>query len=52
MKQDLITLSEQFPGIMVQVSLEDLLTAGRTLSEEIIERIDQKADYAFQNKPQ
>ena len=37
---------------MVQVSLEDLLTAGRTLSEEIIERIDQKADYAFQNKPQ
>ena len=39
MKQDLITLSEQFPGLTVTVSLEDLLTAGRKLGEELIDGI-------------
>lgn len=52
MKQDLITLSEQFPGLTVQVSLEDLITAGRTLNAEIIERIEQKADDAHQSRLQ
>ena len=52
MKQDLITLSEQFPGLTVQVSLEDLITAGRTLNAEIIERIKQKADDAHQSSLQ
>lgn len=52
MKQDLITLSEQFPGLTVQVSLEDLITAGRTLNAEIIERIEQKADDAHQSSLQ
>lgn len=47
MKHDLIALSEQFPGIMVQVSLEDLLTAGRTLSAEILDHIDTKADNVY-----
>ena len=39
MKQDLISLSEQFPGLTVTVSLEDLLTAGRKLGEELIDGI-------------
>ncbi len=39
---DLITLSEQFPGLTVSVSLEDLLTAGRKLNAEILEEL--KAD--------
>ena len=41
---DLITLSEQFPGLAVSVSLEDLLTAGRKLNAEILEVIAQKSD--------
>ena len=49
MKHDLIALSEQFPGIMVQVSLEDLLTAGKTLSAEILDHIDTKADNVSAN---
>lgn len=44
MKQDLITLSEQFPGLTVTVSLDDLLTAGRKLSEEIVEGITRERD--------
>lgn len=32
---------------MVQVSLEDLLTAGRTLSAEILDHIDTKADNVY-----
>ena len=51
MKHDLIALSEQFPGIMVQVSLEDLLTAGRTLSAEILDHIDTKADNVYSSNP-
>lgn len=51
MKHDLIALSEQFPGIMVQVSLEDLLTAGRTLSAEILDHIDTKADNVYAVNP-
>ena len=38
---DLISLSEQFPGLTVSVKLEDLLTAGRTLSAELIDSIAQ-----------
>ena len=41
MKQDLITLSEQFPGLMVTVSLDDLLTTGRKISEEILDSVSQ-----------
>ena len=44
MKQDLITLSEQFPGLMVSVSLDDLLSAGRKLSAEIIDYIADNRD--------
>lgn len=44
MKQDLITLFEQFPGLTVTVSLNDLLTAGRKLSEEIVEGITRERD--------
>lgn len=51
MKHDLIALSEQFPNIMVQVSLEDLLTAGRTLSAEILDHIDTKADNVYSANP-
>ena len=39
MKQDLIALAEQFPGITVSVQLSDLLTAGRTLKDEILEEL-------------
>ena len=39
MKQDLIALAEQFPGITVSVQLCDLLTAGRTLKDEILEEL-------------
>jgi len=46
MQYDLVTLSKQFPGLMVSVSLEDLLSAGRTLSAEIIESIAQTRDEA------
>lgn len=42
MQHDLINLSEQFPGLTVSVSLDDLLSAGRTLSAEILDRIDQR----------
>lgn len=44
MQHDLISLSEQFPGLTVSVSLEDLLSAGRTLSAEIIDYIAQNRD--------
>ena len=44
MPHDLITLSEQFPGLTVSVSLQDLLSAGRTLSAEIIDRIADTRD--------
>ena len=39
MKQDLIALAEQFPDITVSVQLSDLLTAGRTLKDEIREEL-------------
>lgn len=39
MKQDLIELSEQFPGLTVTVKLEDLLSAGRTLNAELLDSI-------------
>jgi predicted DNA-binding transcriptional regulator AlpA len=39
MKQDLIALAEQFPSITVSVQLSDLLAAGRTLKEEILEEL-------------
>lgn len=44
---DLISLSEQFPGLTVSVSLEDLLTAGRKLNAEIIDIIASKSDEAI-----
>ena len=40
MKQDLITLSEQLPGLTVQVSLEDLLQAGRVIKEELLQELN------------
>lgn len=43
MKQDLITLSEQLPGLTVQVSLEDLLQAGRTIKEELLQELNLSA---------
>lgn len=47
---DLINLSEQFPGLTVSVSLEDLLTAGRKLNAEIIEVIASKSDEAISRR--
>ena len=41
MQQDLITLAEQYPGLTVSVSLDDLLTAGRTLADELLDHIVQ-----------
>ena len=39
MKHDLIALAEQYPGITVSVQLSDLLAAGRTLKDEILEEL-------------
>ena len=39
MKQDLIALAEQFPGITVSVQLSDLIEVGRTLKDEILEEL-------------
>ena len=39
MKHDLIALAEQFPGITVSVQLSDLIEAGRTLKDEILEEL-------------
>ena len=44
MKHDLIKLAEQFPGLTVSVSLEDLLTAGRTLADELLDNLVQTHD--------
>ena len=46
MSQDLITLSEQFPGLTVTVKLEDLLSAGRRLCAELLDYIAQTRDAA------
>lgn len=40
MKHDLIQLAEQYPGLTISVSLDDLLTAGRTLRDEILDSLD------------
>lgn len=45
MKQDLIELSEQFPGLTVTVKLEDLLSAGRTIAAELIDSVNEKREY-------
>ena len=39
MKHDLIQLAEQYPGLTISVSLDDLLTAGRTLADELLDSI-------------
>lgn len=39
MKHDLIALAEQYPGITVSVQLSDLIEAGRTLKDEILEEL-------------
>ena len=39
MTQDLISLAEQYPGLTVQIKLDDLLKAGRTLTGEILDYI-------------
>ena len=39
MKHDLIQLAEQYPGLTISVSLDDLLKAGRTLCSEIFDYI-------------
>ena len=43
MKHDLIQLAEQYPGLTISVSLDDLLTAGRTLRDEILDGLDRPA---------
>ena len=43
MKHDLIQLAEQYPGLTISVSLDDLLTAGRTLRDEILDSLDRPA---------
>ena len=43
MKHDLIQLAEQYPGLTISVSLDDLLTAGRTLRDEILDSRDSPA---------
>lgn len=37
MKQDLISLAEQYPGLTITVKLDDLLKAGRTICGEIFD---------------
>lgn len=44
MKHDLIQLAEQYPGLTISVSLDDLLTAGRTLADELLDGIVQTRD--------
>lgn len=44
MKHDLIQLAEQYPGLTISVSLDDLLTAGRTLADELLDSIVQTRD--------
>jgi len=44
MKHDLISLAEQYPGLTISVSLDDLLTAGRTLADELLDSIVQTHD--------
>ena len=44
MKHDLIQLAEQYPGLTISVSLDDLLTAGRTLADELLDSIVQTHD--------
>ena len=44
MKHDLIQLAEQYPGLTISVSLDDLLTAGRTLGDELLDSIVQTRD--------
>ncbi|MGM9753259.1 MAG: helix-turn-helix transcriptional regulator [Candidatus Cryptobacteroides sp.] len=39
MKQDLIKLAEQYPGLTITVGLDDLLKAGRTLCSELYDYI-------------
>lgn len=39
MKHDLIQLAEQYPRLTISVSLDDLLTAGRTLADELLDSI-------------
>ena len=40
MKHDLIQLAQQYPGLTVSVSLDDLLTAGRTIADELLDSLD------------
>ena len=44
MKHDLIELAEQYPGLTISVSLDDLLSAGRTLADELLGSIVQTHD--------
>ena len=44
MKHDLIQLAEQYPGLTISVSLDDLLTAGRTLADELLDNLVQTHD--------
>jgi len=44
MKHDLIQLAEQYPGLTISVTLDDLLTAGRTLADELLDSIVQTHD--------
>ncbi len=44
MKQDLISLAEQYPGLTVTVTLDDLLTVGRKLTAEILDHLDEHRD--------
>ena len=46
MANDLITLNEQYPGLTVSVKLEDLLSAGRKLTAEILDYIAATRDAA------
>lgn len=39
MKHDLVQLAEQYPRLTISVSLDDLLTAGRTLADELLDSI-------------
>lgn len=48
MKQDLISLSEQYPGLTITVKLDDLLKAGRTICGEIF---DYLADHREESAP-
>lgn len=44
MKHDLIQLAEQYPKLTISVSLDDILTAGRTLAHKLLDSIFQTHD--------